>query len=50
MKDTFLKKSSSEILQPADTDGKYPHLLFGPNTDEASARKLAVNKYLLSYV
>jgi hypothetical protein len=39
-------KASLWIFHATAKEGKYPHLLFGPNFEEPSARKVAVNEYL----
>ena len=36
---------SSEIIQPADTDGKLPHLLSVPKREEPSLRREAESRY-----
>ena len=38
-------KFSSEILQPAEADGKIPTRLSGENLETASLRMLPSNKY-----
>ena len=38
-------KFSSLIIQPADTEGKYPQRFSGAKLDAASARTVASNKY-----
>ena len=40
---------SSSALYATDTAGKYPHLLFSPNTEAPSARVVASNRYLSRY-
>ena len=34
------------MVQPAEADGKEPHLLFSPNFEEPSRRKLNIRLYL----
>ena len=43
-------KSSSVIIQAAETEGKNPHLLFLPTLEEASARALTVATYFPAYI
>ena len=45
----YARKDSFEIFHPSATDGKYPQRFCFGNLEEASARKLTVARYLLSY-
>jgi hypothetical protein len=40
--------ASSEMRQPADTEGKYPHLLFRAKREDASARIVPLSVYRFS--
>ena len=40
--------ASSEMAQPADTDGKYPHRCPRANLEDPSIRNTAVAIYLLA--
>ena len=45
----FFRKGSSEMLQPADTEGNHPQRLSGAKREEPSARRFTSSRYLSSH-